>query len=80
VGSVFWYCLIFETISDAKSINFNLDGFSLSRFKNFLSNPKYGDDNITNWELYTILTNPSFLNKTTFYGPGGVKVAAPIVD
>jgi len=71
---------ILQAINDAKSINFNLDKFSLSRFKDFLRNPKYGDDNITNWELYTILTNPSFLNKTTFYGSGGVKVAAPIID
>lgn len=71
---------IFNAIKDAKSINFNLDQFSLSRFKSFLSNPKYGDDNITNWELHTILKNPSFLNKTTFYGPGGVKVTAPVID
>ncbi len=48
-------------------LHFNMTGFSKSQFKTFNPNGpiKYGD--ITNWELHTILSNPSILKRTTFY-------------
>ncbi len=58
-------------MDDARKINFNLDQFHMSHYKNFLKNPRYADDNITNWELYNIVNDSTLLNKTTFYGRGG---------
>lgn len=55
-------------MNGAASLHFNLEGMDMGRFAEFAKNPVLGDGNITNWELFTILKNPSLLGKTTFYG------------
>jgi len=55
-------------MNGARSLNFNLEGMDMGRFAEFAKNPVLGEGNITNWELFNILKNPSLLGKTTFYG------------
>ena len=53
------------------NLHFNLTGFSKYRYYRFENNYTTGDpfsyNNITNWELHTILENPSTLSRTTFW-------------
>ncbi len=59
---------LLREMNAASSIHFDLEGFDVDRFTEFIGNPSIGPRNATNWELYTILNNPSLLGKTTFYG------------
>jgi hypothetical protein len=78
--------LVRKNMENADEIHFNLDGWSKNNYKKYLNkrdrafkgNPPSEltifDDNggyITNWEYHQIITNPSLLNKTTFYDKGG---------
>jgi len=47
-------------------------------YKTFAMDPKFGYGNITNWELYQVLTT-DLAGKTTLYGKGGVKMSIDAV-
>lgn len=49
------------------NVHFNLTGMSPTKYMQF--NPIKGANyhNMTNWELHTIMNNPSILNRTKFY-------------
>ena len=64
-------------MQNAERLHFNLDQFRPDRFREFAKNPVFSDNNITNWELYRILTSPELLKKTISYGPGGGKASPP---
>lgn len=66
-----------QAMQRANRINFNLDQMDIAKLKAYAANPTFGSKNITNWELYTVLTTPELLAKTTFYGRGGAVVGAP---
>jgi hypothetical protein len=68
---------ISSAMAGANRLHFNLDQFSTANFQKFAKNPAFSAGNIANWELDTILRNPSLLEKTTFYGPGGRIVRPP---
>ncbi|HSO32880.1 MAG TPA: hypothetical protein VLT33_10190 [Labilithrix sp.] len=55
-------------MNGARSLHFNLKGVDMGRFAELAKNPAMGPGNATNWELFTILKNPSLLGRTTFYG------------
>jgi RHS repeat-associated protein len=61
-------------------LHFNLTDFSRGRYYKYT--PTIGEvshGNITNWELHTVLNNPSILGRTTFYkfSEGSYNVVAP---
>jgi hypothetical protein len=58
-----------ETAMQSSSrLHFNLEGMSAARYSEFAKNPAFSSGNITNWELHKIMSNPSLLQKTKFYG------------
>jgi hypothetical protein len=62
----------------ATVINFTLKGFEVDQFNRFIENPGIsnlpGVNNITNYELFRVLTDPSLFRKTVFHDipAGGV--------
>lgn len=59
---------LIKMMSVAHEIHFNLDNFKLDRFQEFVSkDADIGQDNVTNWELKTILENPDFRHKIRCY-------------
>jgi len=59
-------------MNKADEIHFNENGFDFGRFGGYVKNvaPKEvlpGTPNTTNYELQQILTNQTWLNKTTFH-------------
>lgn len=69
---------ILRSMRTSNRLHFNLDQMNMNNFIEFSKNPVFLEGNITNWELNTILRDPVLLNKTTFYGPGGVVVPPPV--
>jgi RHS repeat-associated protein len=53
--------------NEGTNLHFNLTGFSKYQFSKFNPLDKLTRNNFTNWELHTILNNPSALQRTTFY-------------
>ena len=53
--------------NSSNNLHFNLTGFSRVQFSKFNPANPVGYRNITNWELHNILSNPSALQRTTFY-------------
>mgnify|MGYP003382140882 CR=1 FL=1 len=67
---------LLDMMKGSKEIHFNLDGM-ISEGRSIddiarLGAQGIGEGNLTNWELYNILANKDFFNKTTFYLDGKV--------
>ncbi|WP_099293145.1 MULTISPECIES: RHS repeat domain-containing protein [unclassified Butyricimonas] len=59
---------ILSMINDSNNkLHFNLTGFSKYRFSKYNPTQPVTYNNITNWELHTILNNPDALQRTIFY-------------
>jgi len=48
-------------------IHFNVTGFSKYQFSKFKPGGPVSGNNVTNWEMHEVFSNPSILNKTQFY-------------
>jgi RHS repeat-associated protein len=68
-----------KVITGAERLHFNLDQMNMAVFQDFARNPAFRSGNITNWELNTVLRDPNLLQKTNFYGPGGILIAPPML-
>jgi len=53
-------------MDNASEIHFNMEGFDLNEFSNYLLNGDYSKIT-TNWELKTIIENPVLYNKLTLH-------------
>ena len=73
-----------RAMENTKSIHFNLQGMTQAHFQKFLKGggknfvPFPGASNVTNRELYEVLTNSHLLEKTTFYDGIGKIIDAPL--
>ncbi len=58
---------ILEAMHSYDKIHFNTTGFGKVNFSRFKPNDPLSYRNYTNWEMHTIVNNPTLLQKTTFY-------------
>jgi hypothetical protein len=74
--------MIDSNMARADAIHFNLDGMNLHKFANWINKRSdlsvqrlisNGKD-VANYELRSIIQNPSLSGKATFYDPGGSQV------
>jgi hypothetical protein len=66
-----------EALNGANRLHFNLDQLNMATFQEFARNPAFTSGSITNWELNAVLRDPGLVQKTTFYGSGGVIAVPP---
>lgn len=75
--------MIDSNMARADALHFNLDGMNLHKFANWMNKRSdlsvqrlisNGKD-VTNYELRSIIQNPSLSGKATFYDPGGSQVS-----
>lgn len=58
---------ILDAMNSYDKIHFNTTGFGKINFSKFDPTAPLTYHNYTNWEMHTIMSNPSLLKKTTFY-------------
>ncbi len=58
---------ILDAMNSYDKIHFNTTGFGKINFSRFDPTAPLSYRNYTNWEMHTIMNNPSLLQKTTFY-------------
>lgn len=58
---------ILEAMNNYDKIHFNTTGFGKVNFSRFKPNAPLTYKNYTNWEMHTIMNNPTLLKKATFY-------------
>jgi RHS repeat-associated protein len=68
---------ILDAMNSYDKIHFNTTGFGKVNFSRFKPDAPLSYRNFTNWEMHTIMNNPTLLKKTTFYNQatnGGYKI------